>query len=341
MTFLGEKWRGVQRFVQDIRINADFPRYELEARSAHEASARRRFDTSQLDHEITAILRAAEAEGCAVYGARIGLLESSISSLHLATSQVRTRVELMARDFGQELSQLHEKKASLLDAKEVLLDQMRALKKERSIAREELDVAHGDLREAKSLIDSWYEKSKRTPWLFGNGGKRLPDRALFGQSFGDLESLKADRERAFKEVGTCKAALAKIVAKQSTNKLLRDENQTALSSVFASINSVKEGRQRMFDLKDQGYRCHSLEAELSECVQQEAHLQSERNQLASTMGELVEQQACRSGIDERRRAVAELREMRTKFLAFFDDSEQRTARQQAHREWWLNGRKVL
>lgn len=340
MTLIGKAWRAVQRFVQDIRIDADFPRHESELRAAHESDANRRFDTSQLEREIDEIQRAAEAEGVAAFGTHIHAAESSINALRPAISVLRGRLELLTRDYGRELNQLYQEKANLLDAKQALFDEMKALQKQRSEAHEELSEAYDDLNEAKSSINSWYAKSERTPWLFGNGGKRLPDRSLFGQSFGDLDGYKADRARACEEIGSSKAAVASIAAQQKANRSRLDENKTALNFVFESIKAVKEARQRMFDLRDQGIRRHRVDAELSEHLRQETAVQKELDRLSNAMAEHVVQQSFRMGSEERRLAVAELKAKRAQFLAAFDDPVRRAERQRAHREWWLKIRET-
>ncbi len=340
MTLFGKAWRGAQRFVQDVRIDADFPRYEFEQHGAHELVASRRFDTSQLEREIDAIRLAAEAEGRAAYAARICQSESSIDALRPAITRLRTQLEVLTRNYRQELDLLYEEKMNLLKAKQALFEQMKALQKERSEAQEELSAVYDDLKTVKSLIDSWYAKSERTPWLFGNGGERLPNRSLFGQSFGDLDGYKADRMRACEEVGTCKAAVAEVAGRQKTNKSLLDGNKADLNRVFESIKTVKEARQRMFDIKDQGVRHHRVEAELSTWLQQEADLQNDLIRLTSAKVELVEQQAFRLGIEERKQTMAELRKKRTDFLAAFDDPGNRTERQRTHRDAWLKGREA-
>jgi hypothetical protein len=73
---------------------------------------------------------------------------------------------------------------------------------------------------------------ERTPWLFGNRGKKLPDHTLFGQSFGDLDGYTADRERACAEIGSCKAAIAEIAGRQKTNWTLNQENEANRIRVF-------------------------------------------------------------------------------------------------------------
>ena len=189
MNLIGKAWRGVQRFVLDIRIDANFPRHESEQRAAHESEANRRFDTSQLEREVDEIQRAAEAEGLAAFGAHIHASESSIHELRPAISQLRCQLELLTRDYRQELNQLYQEKASLLDAKQALFEEMELQQEQRSKSQDELSEAYDDLKQAKSSVDSWYAKSERTPWLFGNSGKRLPDRSIFGQSFGDLDGV--------------------------------------------------------------------------------------------------------------------------------------------------------
>lgn len=125
-----------------------------------------------------------------------------------------------------------------------------------------------------------------------------------------------------------------------TNRTLHQENKANLNRVFESISTVKGELQRMFDLRDQGIRRHRVEADLTERVRQEAARQKDLNHQRSAMTELVEQQAIRLGIEERKRAVSELREKRSLYLVAFDAPEQRAERQQAHREWWLAGREA-
>lgn len=338
MTLIGKLWKGVHRFVEDFRIDADFPRFEQERRAAHEAGANLRFDTTQVEREIEAIIRTAEAEGSAAYGAQIRRLGSSMYALQPEINELRTQLELLSRDYRQELYTLYAEKASLLSVKHELFEQMKALQKERADAQVELREAYVDLNEAKSSIDSWYAKSGRTPWLFGNGGKKLPDHSLLGQSFGDLDGYKADRVRASDEIGSCKSIIEKIVTRQKANRVLLDENRASLNRVFESIEAVKASRQRMFDLKDQGVHRHGVDAVLAELVLQEAALQKELSHQRGAMAALVEQQAARLGIEERRRAVSALREKRSLHLIAFDAPEQRAARQQAHRDWWLSER---
>lgn len=99
MTFIGEAWRGIQRFVNDARIDVDFPRYEGEQRAIHESAASRRFDTSQLEREIAEIRRAAEAEGRSVFDPQIREVKSSIDAIQPAIKELRAQLELLSRDY--------------------------------------------------------------------------------------------------------------------------------------------------------------------------------------------------------------------------------------------------
>jgi hypothetical protein len=84
------------------------------------------------------------------------------------------------------------------------------MKAERSATHDDLQEAYGDLEDAKGDVDRWYAKSERTPWLFGNGGKKLPKYSLFGQSHGDLSSAKYRRGEAVSYVGDSKRRIADI-----------------------------------------------------------------------------------------------------------------------------------
>ncbi len=334
MTLIGKAWRGVRQFVQDIRIDADYPRYELEQRRAHEAAASRRFDTTQLEREIGAIRRSAEAEGLAAFGPRINELGASIKALQPAITQLRWQLDLLTRDYRQELEQLYGEKASLLETKQELTEQMEELRKERAEAHDELSDAYDELKKAKSSIDSWYAKSDRTPWLFGNGGRRLPKRSMFGQSFGDLEGYKADRSRACDEIGACKAAIADVVERQKANAMERAENREELNRVFESIKAVKEARQCMFDLKDQGVRRHQVEAHLSGQVGRETALKTELERCSKAQAEFVKQRTFRLGIAERQSEVEEIKMQRSQFISAFDAPSKEAERRAAHRNWW-------
>jgi chromosome segregation ATPase len=340
VTLIGKAWRGVRQFVQDIRIDADYPRYELEQRRTHEAAASRRFDTTQLEREIGAIRRSAEAEGLAAYGPRINELGASIKALQPAITQLRWQLDLLTRDYRQELDQLYGEKASLLKAKQELREQIEELRKERSEAHDELSDAYDELEKAKSSIDSWYAKSDRTPLLFGNGGRRLPKRSIFGQSFGDLEGYKADRSRACDEIGACKAAISDVVERQKSNAVMRAENKEELNRVFESIRAVKEARQCMFDLKDQGFRRHQVEAQLSGQVGRETVLKAELDRCSWKQAEYVKQRSIQKGIEERQSAVEALKLQRSQFMSAFCTPAKKEERRAAHREWWMRQNQV-
>jgi len=340
VTLIGKAWRGVRQFVQDIRIDADYPRYELEQRRAYEAAASRRFDTTQLEREIGAIRRSAESEGLAAYGPRINELGASIKAIQPAITQLRWQLDLLTRDYRQELDQLHGEKASLLETKQELREQMEELRKERSEAHGELSDAYDELEQAKTSIDGWYAKSDRTPWLLGNEGKKLPKHSMFGQSFGDLEGYKADRSRACDEIGDCKDAIAEVIERQRANVVQRLQNKEDLVRVSESIRSVKEARQRMFDLRSQGVRLHHVETQLSGHERREAVLKTELRRRSDEQAKFVKQRAFQMGIGERENALEVLKTQRAQFIVAFDDAARSAERRTAHREWWTTHHQV-
>jgi hypothetical protein len=61
-----------------------------------------------------------------------------------------------------------------------LYDELNAIKAALAVAYEEKAHAHARLSAAKSSLNAWYAKSERH-FFFGNGGRQLPKRAIFGQ----------------------------------------------------------------------------------------------------------------------------------------------------------------
>jgi hypothetical protein len=48
-----------------------------------------------------------------------------------------------------------------------------------------------------------HNKSERTPWLLVYGGKKIQNHSMFGQSFGDLDFYKSDRDKAYYHDESC------------------------------------------------------------------------------------------------------------------------------------------
>ena len=326
----------ITKFFREVRIKADFPRYEANKQHAHIVEAERRFDTRQLETETRSI-----ADQCLKAANEKFGLETSALQYEIATieSQIKSKQQTLAifeRDYKSELNELHDRKNALLDDKAPLINEMKVLQAERSSTQESLQDAYSRLESAKDSIDSWYSKSDRTPWLFGNGGKKLPKHSIFVQSFGDLDGYKRDRGAAVSDIGDCKNEISSIKSRQSANKRRRDENKEALARVFEQIDATKAVRQQMFDLKQQGVTPPLLKKDLSDLSTYLSNRSSLLTQLQNERRTFIAQREGQMGIWERKAAIEAIKARKAQFLDDFHTPFNHEARRTAHREQWLS-----
>lgn len=329
---------GIKFFWRDTQIKLDFPRYEREQSKTHRAEAERRFDIGQFQFEISVIQQKGRASGDQQFGAEITLLRQQIGVLEVEAIRIRHQLAIIERDYKSEIDALYARKKSLLDTKEQLSSEMKRLQVERTRAQENLNEAYEALENAQNDVKIWHNKSKRTPWLFGNGGKKLPNHSLFGQSFGDLDAAKSRCNYAGNEIGECKGRLAEVKRQQGANKHQREANQAEISGVHEEITRVKALRQRMFDLKKEGVRAGHLNHQLRERLSSKAELDDGLCALERQRSALVQETECRLGILERKAAVDELVIRKAQFLDEFHSDEMRAARLDSHRRQWLSKR---
>lgn len=335
---LRRAWDALSDAWQEAQITAAFRPFEERCLKEHRAEAERRFDTSQLEREIADIDRDAEEEARRVFSVEMQRIRGELSQLKPKADRLRLELWHLQRDYKQELDAMHQKKAQLLKDKQSLYEQQAALKAKQAQTRAELDEAREALEDAKAAVEGWHRKSQRSPWLLGNGGKKLPKHALFGQSFGDLDGYKSERDDAFEAVKQTKRDRAEIAAALTANWESIQRAKTAVQGVFQHITTIKEGRQVAQMLWQRGVRPGQLERELSGCLAQCAQLEERLRGLESTRADFVEQQAARLGKLERTATISSLRASKESFLASFDLPDAKLARQEMHRREWLKAR---
>jgi hypothetical protein len=327
---------GIKRFFYEVRINADFPQYESSRLQAHTAESARRFDTAQLEREVATIKEKTCHAANEKFGVNTNALYGEIAVLEKDIRSTRWNLAIFERDYKSELNDLHTKKDALLEEKDRLIAEMTALQEARSGAQESLQYAYDRLESAKNAIDRWYGKSDRTPWLFGNGGKKLPKHSMFGQSFGDLDGYKRDRGAAVSDIGNCKEEIGKIKSRQRRNKEHRDENKAAVTKIFEQINATKAARQLMYELKQQGMKYFAIKKELSAYLSSQADLQNRLHALETQRNEFTEQMKYRLGINEREANIAEIRALKAQFLEDFHSLSNQELRRADHRKQWMS-----
>lgn len=328
-------FEGIKSFIRETRIKFDYPRFESEQTKAHLAEAERRFDTGQLQREVTQIRAQASLAGDQRFGDEISPLRKKLAALEMDLQQNLEQLAIFERNYKSELDELYAQKELLFQAKQDLLAESKRLRDERSQAHRKLDEAYEDLEEAKSDVDRWYAKSERTPWLFGNGGKRLPKHSMFGQSFGDLGEAKSRRGDAVDEIGDCKRRITSIKGSQSANSVQLDLNRNAIGKVFENIAEVKAARQRMFDLKKDGVQLGVLRRIIRELMSSKTVSEEEILNLEKCRTALVEETEILMGVMERESAIADLVARKRQFLDAFHSEQGKAARRDRHRRQWM------
>jgi hypothetical protein len=325
-------------FFRDIRIKLNFPEYEKKCRLEHERRADRIHAIGELEVEARSVVRKIEVESDHLFQMEIAKLRGTVSSMGFKISNHESLLRILTRNYKQDIDALYEEKNTLFSEKEELYASKNALSAQIQAAFSEKSAAHEALNRRKASIDSWYAKSDRTPWLFGNGGKKLPKNSLFGQSFSDLESLKSDRDSAFEEVKRCVEAISDLKREQQRLGDLIGRINVSIGALVEDINQVKNERTRMFELKNEGVREGRIRAELRDFNES---LINEQRGLASLVGEsiaFITSEKHRRGVIDLEAQIQRLKDRKLSYLKEFDLDVNRELRVAQHRQNWLKER---
>jgi hypothetical protein len=166
---------------REREIARAFEAYDSEKRTEHVNLSLRKFSTGALEQELGRLMAEAREQVRNRYDTPTAELEKEAALIRSEIAFAKMALPALKRDYKAELTPLYE--------------QLQVLAAEIKAARVTKQAAYERLDSAKSSIASWHNKSKRSPILFGNGGRALPAHSLFGQSLGDLDGYKAARSK--------------------------------------------------------------------------------------------------------------------------------------------------
>lgn len=195
--------------------------------------------------------------------------------------------------------------------------------------------AYASVGSYQSSIDSWHAKSKRSPWLLGNGGKKLPNHAFFGQSFGDLESYKYRRDSAYSEAQDCKNEIGRLYAQKSKLSDQIREMKNDIDDTNNKINAIKSDRDHMYALKKEGHSRTELQKTLSNLHESLVTLKSRLNTLETERTEFIVAERYKQGLVELESKIQSIRFKKNAFLKSFDSDDMRNLRIKNHRQMWM------
>ena len=183
--------------------------------------------------------------------------EDTLSADQARLKTLRFQANLFVRKFQSEIEKNQNRKTSGYDT----LNRLKA----------ELSGAYEDLNSAKTDLDAWYRKSKGN--FIGNGGKKLPRHAFFGQSTSDRDSLKHKKDSIYKNIQGLKSDKTRIYNNE-------------IKPAKESIGRIKEDQKRLRRLRTKGETKTSLDQKVTS---QSARI-SESEDRVSQAQEQVERQ---------------------------------------------------
>ncbi|TGD72189.1 hypothetical protein E4634_16105 [Mangrovimicrobium sediminis] len=326
----------VGAYIRELRISWDFRRYDQVCRKAHEQEAALKYCDSALQAKLASLNRSIFERSTEIYGRDQEEAQNCVKQAAQKQSEVLSLLEYFLRSYKVELDELYHRKSQLLDAKSGLWDEINSLKADKSAAHSGKDAAYRDLNTAKDRIDAWYRRSRRS--FFGNAGKELPKHSLFGQSFGDLDGEKYDRDRAYERVQAYRSEIGDIRRLLDSCFRQLDAYKSSISEVFSEIKQVKADRTYMYQLKKQGLSRSDLQREVTSVGGKLVEAKEAVARIKKRKEEYESQERIRCKVPEVQAQIDALRAAKRSFLDSFSLPDNVEKRRAEHRLLWCRQR---
>lgn len=326
------------RGVRNFRISLDYPRYEQEFRIRHLEVAEEKYATSTFSQKVSSLECKIQSNAYDQFGKKIELITRKIRPYIIAVENNTQTLHVLQRDYKEEINRLYDVISERSEEISAKIEGIKKRKGELRSAFQDKDDAYKRLHEAKDDIDWWHTKSQRTTWLGGNKGKQIPNHSLFSQSFGDLDSYKADRDEACQDIDNTKSEISQI--KREIGKKQKNVNtqKSQRQKIYDEIAAVKASRAEKFRLKKEGITKDSLRKKIKGDIQQRDYHQAELEDIRKAKDEYILQAKKDAGFFEMRAKIERVLKEKELFIAEFDSDATIIARKEAHRETWLKRR---
>jgi len=298
------KW--LTDFIDNTRIAFAYAGYENECRKKWVANAERTYSAENIRRDIKGRLVGPMLYISNTFDAPIRVLQSELRKNTQALSDANAKLAILTRNYKAEL--------------DVAYEAMNATRGELDKCNQGLSDAYDDLKNAKRDLDSWYSRAEGN-WL-GNGGKKLPKNALFGQDLGDRDRYKSRRDSAAREIGRYKAE--------------RSQLGNRFNEARDTVQRIKDARQNMFDLKKVGFDRRVVNAVINKQHSEVRSIEKQIAQLTNLRNEYLEKAKDELGVNKLETEIVRLQQACQAQIEAFD-SESETARRKAkHRAEWLS-----
>jgi chromosome segregation ATPase len=300
------KW--LTNLVDDARIALAYIGYERECKKQWLAEAERDFSTTHVEQDIKARMSEPLRHVASTFNAPIGELEARRANVRRVVSEAKKTLAILERDYKSEL-----------DAAYATLNETRT---ELDECRKNFSDAYDELKTAKSNLDSWYSKAEGN-W-FGNGGKKLPKHAFFGQDLSDRDRYKSRRDSAARDVGRFKSERTHI--------------ERHLDEARARVKQIKDERQVMLDLKKEGFDKRIVTSAINTGNNDLRTLCEEIAKIEKSRDQFIHQSKVSLGIYDLEKEVERLRSEKDARIKAFDSEPVMLERKAKHRTEWLAAR---
>lgn len=300
------KW--LTNLVDDTRIAFAYLGYERECKKQWVADAERNFLTAHVEQDIKARMAEPLRQVASTFNAPISELEARRANVRRVVSEAKDKLAILERDYKSEL-----------DAAYSTLNETRA---ELDECRKNLSDAHDELNRAKSNLDSWYSRAEGN-W-FGNGGKKLPKHAFFGQDLSDRDRYKSQRDSAARDVGRYKSERTRIAHR--------------MEEAHARVKKIKDARQAMFDLKKEGFDKRIVTSAINTGNNDLRTIGEEIAQIEKSRDQFIHQSKLSLGVYDLEKEVERLRREKDARIKAFDSEPMMLERKAKHRAEWLAAR---
>ena len=300
--------KALSSLFDDARIALSFPAFEQEQSVRHAASVTRMFSTSELEAEVIRKMADSTKEAERHFLSPLKRLRDKIRRLEAELDENRVFFAVFSRDFKRELNVLYGEKAAVLD--------------ECSSLKGAMAAAYANRAKAAKNLDSWHSKSNRA--FFGNRGQRLPNHSLFGQSLGDRDCLKRERESAGNVIAHCKNEL--------------DSKYREVELIKERITSAKVAQKAMFDLLQRGLTRQKLQFSIEANLENLKGHQRDASCLQLDFDEFIGAAKHRTGAASVEAEIEYVCHQREVYRRLFSTSDALAKRKAQHRREWLEKR---
>lgn len=300
------KW--LTNLVDDARIAYAFIGYERECKKQWVADAERTYSTTHVEADIKTRMAEPLRHVLCAFDIPIRDLEARRENARRVVLDAKQKLAILERDYKTELDAAYKAQN---EASEELEE-----------CRRKLSVAYDDLNSAKSGLDSWYSRAEGN-W-FGNGGKKLPNHAFFGQDLSDRDRYKENRDSAAREVGRYKSERSSIVSH--------------MNDARATVKQIKAARQEMFDLKKAGFDKRIVTSAINNGNHELRTLGEEATQLAKARDDYIHEAKVSLGVYGLEKEIERLRQAKDARIKTFDSDSVVLERKAKHRAEWLADR---